>query len=127
MIDDKTLPTPAPEERQVIQAYGPGRFRVSNVVYEHAVLVLPDRTLRWDAADATHITAETLAPLRQAGVELLLIGGGARAPQVTPELRAWLRENGIVVEGMDTGAACRTYGVLLAEGRRVAAALLPVA
>ncbi|MGE0659846.1 MAG: Mth938-like domain-containing protein [Reyranellaceae bacterium] len=127
MIDDKTLPAPGPD-RQVIQSYGPGRFKVSNAVYEHAVLVLPDRTLRWDARSPTDIDAETLVPLREARgeVEILLIGGSPRAPFVTAELRAWLREAGIVVEAMDTGAACRTYGILVAEGRKVAAALLPI-
>lgn len=127
MIDDKTLPTPKPDQAQVIQSYGAGRFRISNVVYEHAVLVLPDRTLRWEANAASPMTIESLAPLREAGgIKILLVGGGKRAVQIPTELRDWLREAGIVVETMDTGAACRTYGVLLAEGRRIAAALLPI-
>ena len=129
MIDDKTLPTPRPEDRQVIQSYGPGRFRISNVVYEHAVLVMPGRTLRWVLDGAGAITATSLAPLREGGIraEILLIGCGVRAAAVPDETRRWLREAGIVADAMDTGAACRTYGVLLAEGRRVAAALMPVA
>jgi uncharacterized protein len=127
VIGDKTLPTPKPDEVQVIQAYGAGRFRISNVVYEHAVLVLPDRTLHWHADAQSPLTIEALAPLREGGaVNILLVGGGKRALPVPDEVRAWLREAGIVAESMDTGAACRTYGVLLAEGRCVAAALLPV-
>ena len=128
MIDDKTLPTPRPDEVQVIQSYGAGRFRISNIVYEHAVLVLPDRTLKWDADAASPLTIPSLAPLRErAGIKILLVGGGKRALQIPSGVRVWLREAGIVAETMDTGAACRTYGVLLAEGRQVAAALLPVA
>lgn len=128
MIDDKTLPTPRPEDRQVIQSYGAGRFRISNVVYEHPVLVLPERTLRWEIAADQALTTQSLAPLRELGdANILLIGGGKRALQIPAELRQWLREAGIVADAMDTGAACRTYGVLLAENRRVAAALLPVA
>jgi uncharacterized protein len=127
VIDDKTLPTPRPDEVQVVQSYGSGRFRISNVVYEHAVLVLPDRTLHWDADDTSPLTIESLAPLRESGaVKILLVGGGKRALQIPENVRVWLREAGIVAETMDTGAACRTYGVLLAEGRRVAAALLPI-
>ena len=127
MIDDKTLPTPRPDQVQVVQSYGAGRFRISNVVYEHAVLVLPERTLRWNADAFSPLTIEALAPLREAGaIKILLVGGGKRALAIPEDLRAWLREAGIVPESMDTGAACRTYGVLLAEGRRVAAALLPV-
>ena len=128
MIDDKTLPTPRPEDRQVIQSYGPGRFRISNVVYEHAVLVLPGRTLRWQLDEAGAITLASLAPLRENGtrLEILLVGCGARAVAVPEGVRLWLREAGIVADAMDTGAACRTYGVLLAEGRSVAAALMPM-
>lgn len=127
MIDDKTLPPPRPEDRQVIQSYGAGRFRISHVIYEHPVLVLPARTLRLELNDGNELTIAAFAPLReQNDVKILLVGGGRRALPVRPELRAWLREAGIAVDSMDTGAACRTYGVLLAENRRVAAALLPV-
>lgn len=128
MIDDKTLPTPRPDEVQVIQSYGPGRFRISNVVYEHPVLVMPLRTLRWNVASSGEINTVSLAPLRDGGggIEILLVGCGAQACVVPAEVRAWLREAGIVTDAMDTGAACRTYGVLLAEGRRVGAALLPI-
>ena len=65
-----------------------------------------------------------LAP--DAGVDLLLLGCGAAMRPVAPALRAALRKAGIAVEPMDTGAACRTFNVLLAEGRRVAAALVAV-
>jgi uncharacterized protein len=72
------------------------------------------------------ISAEGLAPvIEHGGVELLLIGLGKRGAPVAPTLRAALKAHGIGVEAMDTGAACRTYSVLLAEDRLVAAALLP--
>lgn len=109
--------------RQVIERYGPSGFRISGGVYLGPVLVFPDVTLAWDGAAAT---AEGLAPvIEHGGVELLLLGLGRRLLPVTAGLRAALRESGIGVEAMDTGAACRTYNVLLAEDRRVAAALLP--
>lgn len=59
-------------------------------------------------------------------MEFLLLGSGARMQLLPKALRQGLRDAGLVVEVMDTGAACRTYNVLLAEGRRVGAALLPV-
>ncbi len=85
--------------------------------------MFPDRTLEWTAAA---VTIEGLAPVvEQGGVELLLLGLGRRMVPVAAVLRAALKARGIAIEAMDTGAACRTYNVLLAEDRRVAAALLP--
>jgi uncharacterized protein len=113
--------------RQVIESYGASGFRVSGTAYAGAILIFPDATRPWqDAAGAADLTPERLAPvLEHGGVEILLIGCGRRMAPIRPELRARLRAAGIVVDTMDTGAACRTYNVLLAEDRRVAAALLP--
>ena len=125
---DKTLPTPDPRDRQLIQTYGPGRFRISDVDHQGAVLVLPQRTLAWTVAAAADIAPDNLAPIIEASpaVEVLVVGCGARASFIPPSKRGALKAHGIVLEVMDTGAACRTYNVLLAEGRRVAAALVPV-
>jgi uncharacterized protein len=112
-----------PPGRQVIERYAASGFRVSGTVYAGPVLVFPDLTQVW--AEAA-LTAESLAPVvEHGGVELLLLGLGRRMMPVSAGLRAAFRANGIVIEAMDTGAACRTYNVLLAEERRVAAALLP--
>jgi uncharacterized protein len=123
--------TPAvPAGRQVIEAYGPSGFRVSGVTYTGAVIVLPESTLSWRVAAMTDVTVDSLAAVHQrAGseeaIEILLLGCGRRMMPVPPPLRLELRQRGIVIDAMDTGAACRTYDVLLTEGRRVAAALLP--
>ena len=112
-----------PAGRQIIERYAPSGFRVSGVVYPGPVLVFPDRTVRW--AEAA-LTAESLAPVvEHGGIELLLLGVGRRMVPVAASLRASLKAGGVGLEVMDTGAACRTYNVLLAEDRRVAAALLP--
>jgi uncharacterized protein len=72
------------------------------------------------------LTADSLAPVvAHGGIELLLLGLGRRITPVAAGLRAWLKAGGVALDIMDTGAACRTYNVLLAEERRVAAALLP--
>ena len=120
--------TPRPDaDRQVVQAYGGGGFRISGERYEGPVLVLPDRTLAWPVAGLDGLTAADLRPLTlaQPPVELLILGTGAALVRPPRALAAGLREAGIAVEPMDTGAACRTYNVLLLEDRRVAAALLP--
>ena len=109
--------------RQVIERYGASGFRVSGTVYLGPVLVFPDRTLAW--AEAA-MTEAGLAPVvEHGGVELLLLGLGRHMAPVVAALRAALKTRGIAIEAMETGAACRTYNVLLAEDRRVAAALLP--
>jgi len=109
--------------RQIIERYGPSGFRVSGTVYPGPVLVFPDRTLTWAVAA---MTEQGLAPVvEHGGVELLLLGLGRRMSRVATALRASLKARGIAIEAMETGAACRTYNVLLAEDRRVAAALLP--
>lgn len=121
------LPKTAPG-RQVIEAYGDGGFRVTGQRWNQAVIVQPLLCSPWPAADLVSATIESLTPLFGAdpAVELLLIGCGPSMLRVPPALRAALKEQGIVAEGMDTGAACRTYNVLMLEGRRVAAALIPV-
>lgn len=114
-----------PAERQVIERYSPSGFRVSGVVHRGSVIVFPERILAWEAADAAAVTFESLAAVVEAGdIEILLVGLGRSFGRIEPALRAHLREVGIAVEAMDTGAACRTYNVLLSEGRRVAAALI---
>ena len=114
-----------PLDRQVVERYGPTGFRVSGVVHKGSVIVFPDRVLAWQAAEPAAVTFEALMPIVEAGeVEILLIGLGRNFGMLAPSLRARLRAAGIAVEAMDTGAACRTYNVLLSEGRRVAAALI---
>lgn len=118
-----------PADRQVIDTYAPGRFRISNVVHEGPVLVTPDRTVPWAVADFGAVSLASLGPLPDAEpkVEILLIGTGERMQLLPGTVRRELKEAGIVADVMDTRAACRTYNVLLAEGRRVAAALIPIA
>lgn len=119
-----------PQGRQIVESYGEGRFRVSGALHECSILVFPDRTLAWAVTDIRSLSLESLEPVVAAGesgaISLLLIGCGPRMAMIPAALRASLRAKGIVIEPMDTGAACRTYNVLAAEGRKVAAALVAV-
>lgn len=117
-----------PSDRQVIDGYGEGQFCVSGQWRVGSLIVLPDRTLPWTATAVGALTGADFAAVVEAEpkVEILLLGTGAKMKLVSKALRQELRAAGIVVEMMDSPAACRTYNVLLAEGRRVAAALLPV-
>jgi uncharacterized protein len=116
-----------PAGRQVIERYGESGFRVAGVIYRGSVLVFPDCTLPWSAVSASDVTWESLAPIiEHGGVQILLLGLGRATAAVPHILRTTLHAAGIVLEPMDTGAACRTYNVLVAEDRHVAAALLPL-
>lgn len=126
--DDKTLPTPDPSQVQYIRSYGPGRFLISEDEWHQPVLVTPAATHPWPVARAEDLSLESLSPLRDAlaPTELLVLGCGARAVFIRPDMRAALKAAGFALEVVDTGSACRIYNVLLAEGRRVAAALVPL-
>ncbi|MDR3518206.1 MAG: Mth938-like domain-containing protein [Azospirillaceae bacterium] len=116
-----------PADRQVIDSYGPGWFRISGIIHRGAVLVFPDRSQAWPVAGFEGLSLESFAALDQAQppIEVLLLGCGPRMQLLPAALRQRLKQSGIVADPMATGPACRTYNVLLAEGRRVAAALLP--
>ena len=116
-------------DRQVIQGYAPGGFRISGRVYRAGVIVFPSRVVPWlgyapaEVWQRDHFGA--LIPF--AGeIDVLLFGAGQRAHFPSPGLSGFFKGHGIVVEAMDTGAACRTYNVLMAEGRNVAAAIMPL-
>jgi uncharacterized protein len=113
-------------QRRVIEGYGAGSFKVSGRSYEGSVIVMADRVLTWPVASLEAVALESFAPMRSVApdLELLLLGTGARFALAPPRLRQALREVGIVLEAMATPAACRTYNILIAEDRKVAAALL---
>ena len=119
-----------PEGRQMIRAYDGSGFEISGTRYDSAVLVFPEMTVAWGySGDVADMTPADLAPVfaAEVPVEVLLIGAGANFAMAGAGLREDLRARGIGLECMDTGAACRTYNVLMAEDRQVAAALLPAA
>jgi uncharacterized protein len=116
-----------PAGRQIIESYGAGGFRVSGTAYAGSILVFADRTVDWPVQSLAEADfARFTAIIEHGAVEILLLGCGRRMAAVPFELRRALRQAGIVMDAMDTGAACRTYNVLLAEERRVAAALIRI-
>jgi len=116
-----------PEGLKLIQAYGDRRFRISGEAHEGNVLVFSDRVLAWDVADVSTPALTALASLiGGTEIELLLLGAGKTAFPLEKALHQIFRAQGVALEAMSTGAACRTYNVLATEGRRVAAALIAV-
>ena len=104
-----------------IDGYGPGFFRIDGKVLTGPCLITPWGASSWGGLD------DTATPLALAGkIDVLFIGMGADIAHVPAGFRDTLEAAGIGVEVMNSPAAARTYNVLLAEGRRIAAALLPV-
>lgn len=112
--------------RQVIEAYSPGHFQVSGVAFATSIIVTPERTLPWDGVVADRLALEDFTAVVEAepAIDVLLIGCGGRLLPIPKAVRDGLRAAGIGADAMDTGAACRTYNILVSEGRRVAAALI---
>jgi uncharacterized protein len=109
----------------VFTSYGDGYVAVNGEPYRRSLVVLPERLIDdWPATTFAALEAEHLVPLATLGIEILLLGTGKRIRFPRPEVTRPLIDARIGVEVMDTQAACRTYNILLGEGRKVAAALL---
>ncbi len=116
-----------PKDRLVISHYGNGGFVVNGVAHKGNILITPDRVVPWGADSIADATPESLAALFSGEPpEIVLVGLGIQFAPLSAALRAFFREKNVAADAMDTGAACRTYSVLLTEGRMVAAALIAV-
>src|SRR3954462_15304041 len=114
----------APTGAQVVTAYGEDYVTVSGVRYEQSIVVQPDRVQPWAARSFESLTEADFAALLQAGAEILILGTGAKQRFPHPRLTAPLARAGIGVVFMPWRPPCRTYNILVAEERKVAAALL---
>lgn len=114
--------------RAPIEAYGNGGFRFADMSHRGSILCLPSGIYGWDPGDAEALRAPDFARLlaEAENVEILLVGTGQNLKPLDADLRVVLKENRISADPMSTGAAVRTYNVLLAEDRAVAAALVAV-
>ena len=114
----------APSGAQTVNAYGDDYVTVNGVRYERSIVVRPDRVQPWDARSFEALTEADFAALLQASAEIVILGTGAKQRFPHPRLTAPLARAGIGLEVMTLQAACRTYNILVAEERKVAAALL---
>ena len=107
-----------------VTAYGPGYIEVNKQRHTGHLLLMPDRLEPWPVADFEALEPDHFAALLPWRPELVLLGTGHRQRFPRPQLVRPLADAGLGVEAMDSAAACRTYNILMAEGRRVAAAVL---
>lgn len=115
-------------EEAFIAGYGDGGFRMGESRFEGSMLITPKGFYPWNVKSKADITLESLEQIIEFAdeIEMLIIGMGETMSFLPKDVRLGLKEKGIVPEMMDTGAAARTYNVLLSEGRRVTAALIAV-
>ncbi len=113
-----------PGRANTINGYGEGYVLVNGERHASSVVVLPDRVVAWNAASFERLSPEHFDFLKSLQAEIILLGTGPKQRFPHPRLTAPLVAAGIGVEVMDLQAACRTYNILVAEERKVAAALL---
>lgn len=109
----------------LITAYGDRYITVNGKRYESSLIVLPGRIIsEWHPVAPDLLTLEHFSALAEPELEILLLGTGSKLRFPSPRLIHALAQQGIGLEAMDTFAACRTYNILAAEGRKIAAALI---
>ncbi len=113
-----------PSGVNTITGYGEGYVMVNGERRSSSVVVMPDRLEDWSAKAFDRLSAEDFTFLKDLKAEIVLLGTGQKQRFPHPRLTAELAKAGIGLEVMDLQAACRTYNILVAEERKVAAALL---
>ncbi len=115
-------------ERAPIDAYGDHGFRFAETSHRGALLILPSGMYGWqpEAFEAVDTPSFSRVFDEASGIDFLLFGTGEKRLVPPAEISRAFLDAGVGLEIMDTGAACRTYNVLLGEARAVAAALLAV-
>ena len=110
-----------------IGGYGPGQVIINQQVYRRSLLVAPNRPVAdWPPQTFSDLADAHFDRLRELGPEVVILGTGARLQFPRPAVTRALIQANIGLEVMDTGAACRTYNILMQDGRRVVAALLMI-
>ena len=114
-----------PADAHIVTGTGPGWIRVGAEEHHENLILRPDRVTKGFApAGFDALTAGDFAALLQDKPDIVLLGTGATQRFLHPHVLAPLTDAGVGVETMDTRAACRTYNILVGEGRRVAAMLI---
>ncbi|HEV7321979.1 MAG TPA: Mth938-like domain-containing protein [Ensifer sp.] len=114
--------------RAPIDAYGNGGFRFADMSHRGSILMLPSGVYAWDVEEGDPVTVESLRKVLDEAqdIEVLLVGTGKDIRPLPLDVKTALRGANISSDPMSTGAAVRTYNVMLAESRAVAVALIAV-
>ncbi len=119
------LHTTSTQQYQTVTGYEVDSVDINAVRFTHSLLVLPEvAPLAWPVASFESLSAADFAPIEAQTPDVVILGTGSRQRFVHPKLLTSLTARRIGVECMDNQAACRTYNILMAEGRKVALALI---
>lgn len=114
--------------QSLIDAYGNGGFRFAGMSHRGSILCLPSGMHAWEVTSPAGVTLDSLKLVLDAAdqIDVLMLGLGSDIAAIDPAIRAALRERKVILEAVGTGSAVRTYNILFAEKRAVAAALIAV-
>jgi uncharacterized protein len=113
------------QQYQTVTAYDHAGVEINAVRFTHSLIVMPERTpVAWPVASFDTLTQEHFAQIDALAPDVVIVGTGARQRFIHPKVITALTKRRIGVECMDNQAACRTYNILMAEGRKVALALI---
>jgi uncharacterized protein len=117
-----------PAGKKIIESYGAGAFKVTGEKFENNIIIFPDSIHKFQSSNIENAKPEDIAEIEKKAdeIEILLVGCGAATEFFSNEIEVKLKNKNINIEYMDTGAACRTYNVLLSEERKVAVVLIAV-
>lgn len=112
-------------QKYIFTGYGDGYVSINQIRYEKNLIVLPDHLIEdWPVTSVAQLEVQHFESLAQHTPEIIILGTGAKHQFPDHALLGQLAKMRIGIEIMDTKACCRTYNILVEEGRRVAAALL---
>lgn len=116
------------DDRLMISSYGDGRFTVNERKVEGSILLYENKVTPWPVTEAKEITVQSLQPLLEVAdkYDILVVGCGELSMMPPKDLREAVKEKGLVLEWMNSGAAARTFTVLQTEDRRTLAAIIAV-
>lgn len=113
------------ENNHLITAYDESYIEVNKQRHTKSIIVMPQQlVVDWNVADFSHLTEVDIAIIAELKAEVVLLGTGAKHQFLHPQIYQALTVKGIPLECMTTAAACRTYNILMSEGRNVLAALI---
>jgi uncharacterized protein len=116
------------KNKKNIESYGNGGFKVAGERLEGNIIILPDSVHKFESANIENTKTDSLTPITANAdeIEVLLVGGGTSTEFFPNDIERFIRSYKMTIEYMDTGAAARTYNVLLSEERKVAVILIAV-